>query len=300
MLLRRARPRRRRRTFQQDFAALEVAHEPDAAAMTLGDLPLELRTKILGRDNLPDLVDLARVRAVSHAMRDAVDDTGREISEKTCCCCAAEMGCLSTLQNQLRRGLLDEAVVCESAALGGHLEILRWARQHGFEWGVRTSSRAAAGGHLKVLKWLRENGCPWDDDIGWFAAQNGHMDVLRWAHDTGCPLTEWTFAFAADGGRLDVLRWLPRAPPAGRAGVRVRGEGRLFRRAGGLRSISARGTNARARGRRTRETSGCWRAHGRRCPWDAWSCGSGADRNLETPSGCAPAAARGTADARAR
>ena len=130
--------------------------------MTLGDLPLELRTKILGRDNLPDLVDLARVRAVSHAMRDAVDDTGREISEKTCCCCAAKMGCLSTLQNQLRRGLLDEAVVCEAAALGGHLEILRWARQHGFEWGVRTSSRAAAGGHLKVLKWLRENGCPWD------------------------------------------------------------------------------------------------------------------------------------------
>ena len=77
------------RTFQQDFAALEVAHEPAAATMNLEDLPLELRMKILGSDNLPDLVDLARVRAVSHAMRDAVDNTGREISEKTCSCCAA-------------------------------------------------------------------------------------------------------------------------------------------------------------------------------------------------------------------
>ena len=156
--------------------------------MTLGDLPLELRTKILGRDNLPDLVDLARVRAVSHAMRDAVDDTGREISEKTCCCCAAEMECLSTLQNQLRRGLLDEAVVCESAALGGHLEILEVGSPTRLRVGRADVLEAAAGGgHLKVLKWLRENGCPWDDDIGWFAAQNGHMDVLRWATTRGAP-----------------------------------------------------------------------------------------------------------------
>ena len=176
--------------------------------MNLEDLPLELRMKILGSDNLPDLVDLARVRAVSHAMRDAVDNTGREISEKTCSCCAAKTGCLSTLQNQLRRGRLDEAVGCEAAALGGHLEILRWARANDCPWNERTSWSAAGGGHLKVLKWLRENGCPWDEQIGWLAAQNGHMDVLRWAHDTGCPLTEWTFALAADGGRLHVLRWL--------------------------------------------------------------------------------------------
>jgi len=63
-LLPRARPRRRRRTLERAFAALEVAREPDTAEMSLEDLPLDIRAKILGRNNLPDLVDLARVRAV--------------------------------------------------------------------------------------------------------------------------------------------------------------------------------------------------------------------------------------------
>ena len=41
--------------------------------MSLEDLPLDIRAKILGRNNLPDLVDLARVRAVSRAMREAAE-----------------------------------------------------------------------------------------------------------------------------------------------------------------------------------------------------------------------------------
>ena len=178
--------------------------------MTFKDLPLELRTHILGSAYyLPDPADLARFRAVSRAMRDAVDATGREITEM-CTCCAAKLGCLTTLQTQLRRGRLDETVVCEAAALGGQREILVWAREHDCELGgVRTSASAAKGGHLEVLKWLREKGCPWDDQIGWMAAEGGHVDLLRWAHDRGCPLlNEWTFAFAAEGGSLEALEWL--------------------------------------------------------------------------------------------
>ena len=153
---RRARQRRRRGTIEERFASLEVAHEPDTAVMTFEDLPRDLQVSILGSTFLPDLVDLARVRTCSRAMRDAVDATGREITEM-CTVCAAEQGCLSTLQTLLRRGHFDETVVCETAALGGHLEILVWARKNLLPWGVRTSARAAEGGHLRVLKWLREN-----------------------------------------------------------------------------------------------------------------------------------------------
>ena len=46
---------------------------------------------------------------------------------------------------------------------------------------------AALNGHLEVLKWARENGCPWDSFTCSYAALNGHLEVLRWAKENGCP-----------------------------------------------------------------------------------------------------------------
>ena len=49
-------------------------------------------------------------------------------------------------------------------------------------------SFAAEGGHLEVLKWARENGSPWDEDICAYAAESGHFEVLKWARENGCSL----------------------------------------------------------------------------------------------------------------
>ena len=38
---------------------------------------------------------------------------------------------------------------------------MRWAREHGCEWGWETCAQAAEGGHLAVLQWAREHDCPW-------------------------------------------------------------------------------------------------------------------------------------------
>ena len=46
---------------------------------------------------------------------------------------------------------------------GGHLEVLKWARQNGCPWGKGTCQAAAKEGHLEVLQWLRRNGCEWDE-----------------------------------------------------------------------------------------------------------------------------------------
>ena len=65
-------------------------------------------------------------------MRDAVDATGRDIEKlntSTECSRAAELGWLSTLKNRLRRGILHKPSVCTFAAMGGHLEIVKWARK---------------------------------------------------------------------------------------------------------------------------------------------------------------------------
>ena len=54
-------------------------------------------------------------------------------------------------------------VIRAYAAREGHLEILKWAREHGCEWDSFTCANAALGGHLETLKWARENGCEWED-----------------------------------------------------------------------------------------------------------------------------------------
>jgi hypothetical protein len=118
---------------------------------------------ILRSDFLRDPADLAVLRRVSRGMRDAVDATGRKIEELREDD-AAERGYLSTLKCLRRQGrLCNNRLLCAYAARGGHLEVLKWARENGCPWDEKTCAHAARGGHLKVLKWARENGCPWDE-----------------------------------------------------------------------------------------------------------------------------------------
>ena len=101
--------------------------------------------------------DLAGIRDFANVMRDAIGEKGsfNELQPEE----AAVRGCLGTLKNLHRRGHMSfDKHLCEAAAYGGQ---------------------------LKVLKWLGENGCPWDEatDDGvtplFLAAQEGHEAVVR-------------------------------------------------------------------------------------------------------------------------
>ena len=35
---------------------------------------------------------------------------------------------------------------------------IAWAKEHGCPWNIKTCAAAAFGGHLEVLKWAREHG----------------------------------------------------------------------------------------------------------------------------------------------
>ena len=59
--------------------------------------------------------------------------------------------------------------------------------EYGCEWDADTCSSAAAGGHLEVLKWARERDCPWDKFTCEYAAYDGHLEVLKWAWENDCP-----------------------------------------------------------------------------------------------------------------
>jgi hypothetical protein len=94
-------------------------------------------THVLRPEHFDDPADLARLPAVSHAMRDAM----------------ASMGLRGTPLN---------ANTCSAAAEGGHLEVLQWARANGCPWNDLTCTWAAKGGHLEVLQWACANGYPWN------------------------------------------------------------------------------------------------------------------------------------------
>ena len=97
------------------------------------------------------------------------------------CALRHSLGYLNVLKWALERGCpWGAGNLCAHAALGGQLEVLRWARAHDYP-------RAAEGGHLEALKWLREHGCPWDVRTVERATAAGHADVLQWALDNGCP-----------------------------------------------------------------------------------------------------------------
>jgi len=163
---------------------------------------------VLGR--IEDPTDLARLRAVSRVMRDAVAATGHPVEETTWEH-AIRFGYLSTLKHLYRHGRLRMSkVLPREAAKKGQLEVVKWLRffSASCPWDADTCTSAAEGGHLERLQRLRANGCPWNKWTCAYAARGGHLEVLQWAHANVCPwASSMTCAYAARGGHLEVLQW---------------------------------------------------------------------------------------------
>ena len=120
-------------------------------------------TLILRSEYFDDPADLARLPAVSRAMRDTVAGTGlrfEELDEDE----AIHLGCLSALERRQRRGHLSrQEYLCDAAARSGQLEKLQLLRANGRPWDKGACWAAAKGGHLEVLQWAHVNGAPWDN-----------------------------------------------------------------------------------------------------------------------------------------
>ena len=166
-------------------------------------------THILRSEFFDDPADLARLAAVSRAMRDVVAATGLRLRElELPQHRAAQLGRLSVLKRLQRRGHLTcEEYLCQAAARSGQLEELKALRADGWPWNEYTCYYAAKGGHLKVLQWARVNGCPWDWETCTMAAEGGHLEVLQWARANCCPCNKFTCEWAAGHGHLEVLQW---------------------------------------------------------------------------------------------
>jgi hypothetical protein len=125
------------------------ANAGDAIPGLLNDIVV---THVLRSEHFDDPADLARLPAVSRAMRDEVAGTGvrfKELGEYR----AVKLGCLSALQRLQRGGRLSrQESLCEAAAGSGQLDELKLLRADGCLWDKWTCKSAAQGGHLDVLR----------------------------------------------------------------------------------------------------------------------------------------------------
>ena len=107
---------------------------------------------------------------------------------------AARWGRLGVLQWLLVEGYdIWNEDICWSAAQGGHLHVLKWAREHGCPWGIDLCAEAADNGHLDVLEWARAHGCPWDGETRRYAQSYSQMnqgapELLAWVISHECPV----------------------------------------------------------------------------------------------------------------
>ena len=147
---------REKKSERRDANAANTANAGEAFSR----LPNHLVVTHLRAEYFEDPADLARLPAVSRAMRDLVAETGlrlKELDEKY----AIELGCLSAVRRMQRQGRLSrQEHLCQAAARSGQLEELKALRADGWPWDAGTCEWAAYGGHLEVLQWARANGCP--------------------------------------------------------------------------------------------------------------------------------------------
>ena len=103
---------------------------------------------------------------------------------------AAEEGRLDVLKWLFEKGCPIDHTRCASrAAYTAHVHILQWMKDNGMtgEWHDYHMISAAIMGHLEVVKWLHVNGCPWDEDTCIRAAEHKHWDTLQYLVDNKCP-----------------------------------------------------------------------------------------------------------------
>ena len=107
---------------------------------------------------------------------------------------SAQNGALWVLEFVKREGKLPSSLSVElhAAAIGGHVEIMRWLESNGADLKQHKDlcGSAATGGSLDCLKLARARGCPFDNYTCFRAAIHGHVHSLAWLIDNGAPLGE--------------------------------------------------------------------------------------------------------------
>lgn len=121
---------------------------------------------------------------------------------------AIEYGHLNVLQWATENGYNFEEWTCEAAARCRRLDMLKWLNENRCEFHVVVCDEAAWNEDTEILLWLRSIGCDWDANICYIAARLGNLDMLKWLLDEGCPCDESACEGAIDGDHVEIVDWI--------------------------------------------------------------------------------------------
>ena len=104
-------------------------------------------------------------------------------------------------------------MVTANAAMGGHLECLKFLRSIGCEWNNVSMANAAEKGHLSCLTYAVENNCPREPAEMWPAAMdlaitNGHKECVKYLHSQDFLPSPFNITDAARRGDIDTIKRL--------------------------------------------------------------------------------------------
>lgn len=139
------------------------------------------------RDSMDFVAQTARVDLLQWA-RDAgfhwTDDTAGVLIAR----CPSD-GDTSALAYALAHGCPVPSDVLDVAARTGRVPTMRFLRERGFAWSMKTAKVLARRGFLSGLKYARADGCPFPADVMDAAARSASVRVIQWLRSEGF---EWT------------------------------------------------------------------------------------------------------------
>lgn len=132
---------------------------------------------------------------------------------------------------------------CMWAAIGGHLNCLKYLHENNFTWDYKTIKEALAYGNFECFKYAIENGCEpeincdhyceyaifgknldclkylrehtftqynftWNEYTFAVAAKYGKLEFLIYMYENGCPFNNIAFEFAKKENNLDCMKYL--------------------------------------------------------------------------------------------
>jgi hypothetical protein len=109
--------------------------------------------------------------------------------------------------------VLYKNYIINNASLYGHVQVLEWFKNSGYEfnYGKETISNASKNGHVEVLEWFKHSGYEFKYDH-WainYTSEFGHIQVLEWFKNSGYEFkyNNWAICLASKYGHVQVLEW---------------------------------------------------------------------------------------------
>lgn len=157
------------------------------------------------------LNEKARFYAVHYGGYQILEQIGDSEPNEISLQLAASYGHLEILQKAVENGIKIPSWHITLAAMNGHMNIVQWGHNNGYLVDDELSCPsyyAAMGNHLDILVWLKDHDYQMIDSVCTYAAKNNNFEMLGWAINNECQITLNACSEASFKGHFEMVKWI--------------------------------------------------------------------------------------------